>query len=537
MNRLIKLMLAASSGVMLSLSWLGFPGWLLFAAFLPLLLLDDHYISHPARFGSFRFWGYSFLSFLIWNSVTTWWIVHATIVGAFLAIVANSFLMSVFFLTAHILHRHAGKVIGYLAFVVIWLSFEFSHFHWDIEWPWLILGNGFANNVRLVQWYSITGTLGGSLWIWMVNILLFVLLRQLAVKEKRSKVLYTGAVTVFTIFIPSVISFIQYNLYAEAKNPRKVLIIQPNIDPYSETFDEGATNDKLNKFIRLTETAMQPDIQYIVGPETVFEQNWNEENLASYPAVSRLQELLKTGNNSSLVIGASTFRLYRDKDKATSTARHTRDGLYYDVYNTAIFVDSSRTLQTYHKSILVPGVEKMPFRKYLRFLDSFIINLGGTTGTLGIQSEPTNFVAKNGDQIAPAICYESVFGGYMAEFVKKGAHVIFIITNDGWWKNTPGYRQHFSFARLRAIETRRWVVRSANTGISGFINQRGDIVQHSRWWVDATLIGNVNFNDSFTFYVKHGDYIGRIAGCISIILILAVSIFGLVKKIKKPHQF
>jgi len=536
MTRLLRFLLAIAGGVMLSLAWLGFPGWLLFVAFLPLLLIDDYFVSFPSRFKSISFWGYSLLTFLIWNTMTTWWIIHATAVGAFLAIIANSLLMSLVFLLAHVIRRHSRATTGYLAYIVLWLSFELAHFHWDIEWPWLTLGNGFANNVRMVQWYSVTGTLGGSLWIWLVNILLFRFLKMLAAKADTRQILKSGTWIGVVVLLPVICSFFQYYNYREKVNPRKVLVIQPNIDPYTETFDEGALNNKLSKFISLTESNLQPGINYIVGPETVFEQEWNETNIMNYQAVIQLQKLTVKEGNSALIIGASTFRVYENESQVTPTARRSRDGIYYDVFNTAIFMDSDGKCQTYHKSILVPGVEKMPFRKYLKVFGSFIINLGGTTGSLGVQSEPENFIAPNGDKIAPAICYESVFGGYLAEFVRKGAHAIFIITNDGWWKNTPGYRQHFSFARLRAVETRRSIVRSANTGISGIINQRGDIIGHTNWWVDAALEGDINFNDKITFYVKYGDYIGRISVMVSILLILVVFTERLVKGKKKPHQ-
>ena len=104
--------------------------------------------------------------------------------------------------------------------------------------------------------------------------------------------------------------------------------------------------------------------------------------------------------------------------------------------------------------------------------------------------------------------------------MKKGAELIFVITNDGWWKNTPGYRQHLSFARLRAIETRRSVARSANTGISAFINQRGDLIQTTGWWEEAAIKSTLKRNEKMTFYVKYGDYIARISVFVSVLLIL-----------------
>jgi apolipoprotein N-acyltransferase len=117
------------------------------------------------------------------------------------------------------------------------------------------------------------------------------------------------------------------------------------------------------------------------------------------------------------------------------------------------------------------------------------------------------------------ICYESVFGEFFARFVRNGARVMFIITNDGWWGNTPGHRQHFDFASLRAIETRRSIARSANTGISAFINQRGDDLDATGYWVPAAIKGSINANREITFYVRHGDYLARMSSVLSIVLL------------------
>jgi apolipoprotein N-acyltransferase len=158
--------------------------------------------------------------------------------------------------------------------------------------------------------------------------------------------------------------------------------------------------------------------------------------------------------------------------------------------------------------------------RYLGFLRNVFFNLGGASGSLGSQDEASVFELKDESKAAPVICYESVFGEYLTDYVKKGAELIVIITNDGWWRNTPGYKQHLSFARLRAIETRRSVARSANTGISAFINQRGDLVETTRWWEEAAIKGILNLNDEVTFYVKYGDYIARISMFVSVLLIL-----------------
>jgi apolipoprotein N-acyltransferase len=133
-------------------------------------------------------------------------------------------------------------------------------------------------------------------------------------------------------------------------------------------------------------------------------------------------------------------------------------------------------------------------------------------------------------KIAPVICYESVFGKFVTEYIKKGAQAIFIITNDGWWKNTNGYQQHLSFASLRAIETRRMVARSANTGISCIIDIRGKRTIESGWWQKSVLKGEIAPETRITTYVKYGDYILWIAAILSGIIFIIIFIAGPIKK-------
>jgi len=157
----------------------------------------------------------------------------------------------------------------------------------------------------------------------------------------------------------------------------------------------------------------------------------------------------------------------------------------------------------------------------LKPLENFAFDLGGTVGSLGVDKERTVFARPSDNlKIAPVICYESVFGAYVTQYIRKGANLIFVITNDGWWGDTPGHRQHFTFSQLRAIETRRSVARSANTGISAFINQRGDISQVTKYWEPAVIRQKINANYELTFYVRYGDYIGRISAFVAVFLIL-----------------
>ena len=187
-------------------------------------------------------------------------------------------------------------------------------------------------------------------------------------------------------------------------------------------------------------------------------------------------------------------------------------------------------MQFYHKSKLVPGAESLPFASALSFLKPVFEHLGGATGSYGSQVEPGVFYSQSGIGVAPAICYETIWGEWIAGSVRKGAQFIAIITNDGWWEDTPGKDQHLDYAKLRAIETRRWVCRSANTGISAFINQRGDIVQQTKWWVKTAIKQDINLSSDLTFYVLHGDYLAEIGSALALLGIGFIVVRKIVKK-------
>ncbi|MBE0653559.1 MAG: apolipoprotein N-acyltransferase, partial [Bacteroidales bacterium] len=195
---------------------------------------------------------------------------------------------------------------------------------------------------------------------------------------------------------------------------------------------------------------------------------------------------------------------------------------YYDSFNSALQIDTSGNIPVYHKSELVVGVEKMPYTKYLGFLQKLMLRLGGTFRSHGTQENRETFTSPQDSlKVGAVICYESIFGEFVTEYITEaGANFIFVITNDGWWGNTPGYVQHNSFSALRAIENRRSIARSANTGISSFFNQKGEMLQNLGWWERSAIKETLNANDELTFYSKHGDFTGRMAVFAGIILLL-----------------
>jgi apolipoprotein N-acyltransferase len=255
----------------------------------------------------------------------------------------------------------------------------------------------------------------------------------------------------------------------------------------------------------------------------------DEQSIKDEPRIKRLNSFLSAYPKLNLLIGAETHTFYFSEAERTATARRTRnESVYYDSYNTALLLNA-KSLGLYHKSKLVPGVEQMPFPEVFKLVESYAIDLGGTSGTLGTQTERTVFAGINTDQkAAPSICYESVYGDFMRSYIAKGANFIAIITNDGWWGETPGYKQHLAYARLRAIENRRSIVRSANTGISCIINQRGDIMKSLPYWQKGAFAGIIALNTNLTIFAITGDLLGRTASILS----LGLLILYVVKRIK-----
>ncbi len=512
------------SGILLSLGWFQWSsGVILFVAFVPLLFVDEYLYNNKDKYRSVRAFQYSFITFLVWNTLTIWWIYNSTLFGVVAAIIINSFLMALVFWIYHISRRKVGNKFTYFIFIAYWIGFEYFYFNFEISFPWLTLGNGFANNVRLIQWYDYTGVLGGSLWILVVNVLVFSIIKKyLTTGNIRKSVIYRLIFLFLILFIPIIISVNTYKNYKEKKAPYNIVVLQPNIDPYNEKFNGLSESQQLHKLLLLADSLADDSVDYFVGPETALAKGMWESHLKHEYDIIKLKQFIYKYPKAKFVLGLSSYKLFKKGEKISATARKlSGTNMYYDAYNTAMQIDTSQTIQLYHKSELVVGVEKMPFPKVLGFLDNLAINLGGIVGSLGTQKERSTFKSPNDTiRVAPVICYESVYGEYVTGYIKNGANFIFVMTNDGWWGNTPGYKQHLSYSRLRAIETRRSIARSANTGISCFINQRGDLIKPTSWWTKDAIKATINANDKITFYVKHGDYIGRIAAVFSVLLLI-----------------
>ena len=514
-------------------------GLLALFGLVPLLCMERIVTMEGRR----KIWIYHYSAFVLWNAITTFWVCNATVGGGLFAIFANSLQMSLVFGLFRLSRRKFSGSLPYIFLAVAWIAWERFYFDAEISWPWLVLGNAFARTTWAVQWYEFTGALGGSLWVWACNLGLFGILVSLSdgrwqtwnIKAKAAAV--TGLIAILTL--PTVISPIIGNRYRNAMAEGEqlpVVIVQPNIDPYNKF--QAMTQDQQNAILEsqiagvLAERKNDQSAEalLILAPET-FTSDIITGQYERSRTWRRFTSFLGSYPNVNMLLGASSYDYIFSPEAPSHTARHIKDDMWVESHNSALMIDGNSRTEIFHKSRLVVGVEHTPYPAIFCRLDDL---LGGVMGRCVGQDEVSLLnVRDNQGTIIPvgsAICYESVYGEYFTEYIKKGAKAMTIITNDAWWGNTPGYRQHLSYASLRAIETRRAIARCANTGISAIISPSGEIIQPTPWWEPAVIEGQIPLRDDITFYVAHGDITGRVCTFIFCLLLLSLAVRFLIRR-------
>jgi apolipoprotein N-acyltransferase len=295
-----------------------------------------------------------------------------------------------------------------------------------------------------------------------------------------------------------------------------LIIVQPNIDPYGK-FNENNAAAQIQLLINLSEKQIDSSTRLIIWPETAMSVAELQNNIQNNLYYQPIFKFLNRHPSITLLSGIETYVNYQTF-KATNTARKTPDGNYYDAFNASVYIKSNEALQFYNKGKLVPGVESLP--SFLNFMGPVFEKFGGTAGGYGKSDSSSTFQLKDNPYVAaPIICYESIYGEYVASYVAKGANLLCIITNDGWWGNTPGHKQHLAYASLRAIETRRWVARSANTGISAVIDPTGKILETRDWDTPAIIKYDIPTSTEISFYVHYGDWLYKITSLLALLFI------------------
>ena len=532
------------SAMLLSISWptYGFPFFIFFA--LVPLLLAEHDITNFSKLKrkSWTIFGLAYLTFIIWNIVTTGWLYGSknpdgshSMAAVILPVITNSLLYALVFMLYHWYKKLQGTYFGLTFLVVLWMAFEKLHLNWEISWPWLNLGNVFSEYPKLVQWYDTFGATGGSLWILLSNVFIFYTVRTWQAGRKQKSLITNSIIISLFIGIPMAISIIKFNQFNEKPiGEVSVLLLQPELDPYNEKYSKDSIQI-LDDLLQLAEKNSTGKIDYYIAPETAIpgrgsiSENGFEESFL----LNNVKAFLQKKPNSIFISGISSHLISNTEPK-NSSAYKIQDGIWAESYNSAVQIIPNQKVEVYHKGKLVPGVEIFPYMSVLKpILGNAMIDLGGSVTSLGVSEKREVFSNKfYKGKLAPIICYESIYGEFVTEYVKNGANFLAIVTNDSWWGVTQGHKQLLSYAKLRAIETRREIARAANSGISAHINAKGEVEEDTLYGDQTTLFAKIKLYDQETFYVKYGDLWTRI----SIYILGFLFFYTLIKQIQNRKK-
>jgi apolipoprotein N-acyltransferase len=269
------------------------------------------------------------------------------------------------------------------------------HQSWDLNFPWMTLGNGFATSHKWIQWYEYTGVYGGTIWIWAINILLFLL--YVGLREGQAKQIRLRLITGFALvlILPLGLSLFKYYGYKEQINPSNIVVAQPNIDPYEK---EGTipVAVQIATLTRLSDSIGQKNTEYFIWPETAIPEDMDEDRIYTDNYYLQVRGFLNKYKNANVLTGGETHKFYTKRATKTASPMPDQPGIFYDRFSTAINIENSSKVQFYHKSRLVPGAESLPFGNTLSFLKPRLSIWAGPQETMGYKQNQRYFIRKAG---------------------------------------------------------------------------------------------------------------------------------------------
>ncbi len=383
-----------------------------------------------------------------------------------------------------------------------WTALELARSYALSGFPWALLGYSQYSILPVIQIADITGVYGVSFFIVLVN----ASIAEFIVNRKSYHAVITAGVAVALVLVYG---------YAKLHTPEPaggmtISVIQGNIDQ-DKKWDTEYQAGTIAIYKRLTLEALKQHPDLVIWPETAtpfyFMAKRESDRMLSLDLVAFVKE-----NGVPLLFGSPTYEV-----------KPTRQivGL-----NSAVLLSPDGKREAlYNKIHLVPFGEYVPFKKILFFVGKIVHAIGDFESG----SEYTVMTVPYGAgrdrkeaKLCTVICYEIIFPGLVRQFVERGAAVVTTITNDAWFGRTSAPYQHFSMAVFRAVENRVPIARAANTGISGFIDPRGRILETSEIFTEAHLTHTLAPGTERTFYTEYGDVFAYLC-LISVLILLPVT--------------
>lgn len=387
-----------------------------------------------------------------------------------------------------------------------WTGLEWVRSWMFSGWGWNGLGVPLHGVLPIIQIAEITGVAGLSFLVAFANVIGVATARRFTIE---SKVQIRRPHYDFTLTLAAIVGLCGYGirlLQAPAETvPLRVAAVQANV-PREEKFSRQFQEKTFEQFTRLTRFALatQPPPELIIWPEssTPAPVLVDREN---YQFVTELSASIKT----DLLLG--TIDVDQQGD-----------------YNAALLVSNEgENIQVYRKLHLVPFGEYVPGRHTVPFIARIVGDQ--VPGDFARGKEPVVFrLTTDRLSVAPLICFEDTLGELTRQFVLRGANLLANVTNDGWFLRSAGSQQHLENAIFRCVETRRPMVRAANTGVTCFINRFGRVTQvlldsKGSQFTEGVLTGTLEIptNGELTFYLRHGELFAKTCGGVALFFLVA----------------
>ncbi|GAB4134474.1 MAG: apolipoprotein N-acyltransferase [Ignavibacteriales bacterium] len=476
----------------------------------------------------------TYFTMFIFNLITIYWVGSWTkeadpflMISGFVLMFFNPILFLIPSTLFYFAKKYIGEKLALFLMPFFWVTYEYLYSITDLRFPWLTLGNSLTSFKLFIQIADVIGVYGLSIIIVSVNVLLIVIIEHYRKTKQIQRI--ESALLVLIIMLTILYGSISLDKNFSYDSKIKVGIIQPNLNPWNK-WQEGNVDELLNLYLDLSSKAIKDGAELLVWPETALPVYLT---IGSYEEqLWRLKNFLRQ-HKIFLLTGMPDGTIY-DKKSAPKDAKPLSDSTkLYTSYNSIFFINPyNDEIKKYGKEKLVPFGEKVPFVEYIPLLGDIIKwNVGISSWNTG--NDTTVFELQTSNQPSPkiggVICIESIYSDYVAQFVNKGAQLIAVVTNDSWYGNSSGPYQHKDYAILRAVENRRFVVRSANGGISCIIDPYGNILNETKLFTRNYLVGTVGLISSKTFFSTHPLLLPFLAVLVSILTILVI----LYKKIAK----
>ncbi|HEY5614587.1 MAG TPA: apolipoprotein N-acyltransferase [Bacteroidota bacterium] len=535
-SRRSGIMLAVLSGALLGVAFPPSPLYsTAYVALVPFLFL----LERLDKYRQVMF--YTYVMTLVFHLFTLYWIggfTHGRDPYLMASGAAVVFLHPIFYFLITIpyvfVRKHGGVLLGLVSFPFIWISFDYLHSLSEVSFPWVSLGNSQAYDLYRIQIAEFTSVHGPAFLILLFNMLAFVLLVQVASKSwkltSRASVL-TVLALLFVYLLPLFYgrTVVKNRELSGSETRIRIGVVQPNIDPW-EKWGEGRASkwdfyqDQVRVLVEKSNVLAQSGAEMVIWPETAIPLEILSPRYDSYRA--ELQQKIDSVG-VPVFTGLPVAEVFDSVNAPITASRVPNTSIFVDYYNAAtLFTPGAGTAEVYKKIVLVPFAERVPYADALSFLIEPLKWSVGISGW-GKGEEQTVYTTQTRKddelQFSGMICYESIYPDFVRGFTIRGAQLLVIITNDSWWGNTSGVYQHAAFASFRAIENRRWVVQSANGGISTYVDPLGTVQLSTEMYTPTAVVSTIVPYDEMTFYVKHGDVFAQFClFCAALLLIIAV---------------